>query len=71
MLDLKTIARDRAARMAQWRERGLYGDYTYADALRDGVAIHGGVRVMFHSKVRPANKTVREAYDDSERLASA
>jgi acyl-CoA synthetase len=71
MLDLKTIERDRAARLAQWRTAGLYGDYTYGDALRDGALAHGAVRTIFHSKVRPASKTVAEAHADSERMASA
>ncbi|MDB5422895.1 MAG: fadK [Phenylobacterium sp.] len=71
MLDLETIARDRAARMAQWRDRGLYADYTYGDALRDGAARHGDVRLVFHSKVRPAATSVRDAYAATERLASA
>ena len=36
MLDLKTIAQDRAARQAYWRERGVYADFTYGDAFREG-----------------------------------
>jgi len=71
MLDLETIERDRAARQAHWRAAGLYGDYTYGDAFRDGAGTFGATRVIFHSKVRPADKTVAEAYADSERLASA
>lgn len=71
MLDLETIERDRAARRALWRQRGLYADYTYGDAFRDGAALHGDVRVIFHSKTRPADVTVREAYAHSERVASA
>jgi acyl-CoA synthetase (AMP-forming)/AMP-acid ligase II len=71
MLDLETIDRDRAARVAQWRAAGLYGDYTYGDAFRDGVKLHGHLRLVFHSKVRPATTTVRETYEATERLASA
>jgi len=71
MLDLATIEADRAARIAHWRQRGLYADYTFGDALRDGAERHGDVRITFHSKVRPAAKTVREVYEESERLASA
>ena len=71
MLDLATIEADRAARVAQWREAGLYADYTYGQAFRDGAERHGDTRVIFHSKVRPADTTVRAAYADSERLASA
>jgi acyl-CoA synthetase (AMP-forming)/AMP-acid ligase II len=71
MLDLETIARDRAERMARWRAAGLYADYTYGDALRDGAAAHGDTRIRFHSAVRPADKSVREAYAESERLAGA
>ena len=71
MLDLETITRDRAERLARWRAAGLYCDYTYGDALRDGAAAHGDTRVVFHSAVRPAKTTVREAYSDSDRLAGA
>jgi acyl-coenzyme A synthetase/AMP-(fatty) acid ligase len=71
MLDLETIERDRAARRAYWRERGVYADYLYGDAFRDGVEKFGDTRLVFHSKVRPVTTTVREAYDQTERLASA
>jgi acyl-CoA synthetase (AMP-forming)/AMP-acid ligase II len=71
MLDLETIERDRAARVSKWRAAGLYADYTYGDAFRDAVNLHGDVRLVFHSKVRPAATTVRETYDATERLASA
>jgi acyl-CoA synthetase (AMP-forming)/AMP-acid ligase II len=71
MLDLKTIEADRAARVALWRERGLYADYTYGDAFREGARQHGDVRLFFHSKVRPATTTVSETYATTERLASA
>jgi len=71
MLDLATVEADRAARKAHWRERGLYSDFTYADAFREGVAAHGETRLFFHSRVRPASATVRETYDASERLAGA
>jgi len=57
--------------MAYWRERGVYADYTYADALRDGAANFGDTRLWFYSKVRQEETTVGEAYEASERLASA
>jgi acyl-coenzyme A synthetase/AMP-(fatty) acid ligase len=71
MLDLETIKRDRAARLAHWRERGVYADFTYADAFREGAERHGDVRLVYHSRVRPAETTVRETYARTERLASA
>jgi acyl-CoA synthetase (AMP-forming)/AMP-acid ligase II len=71
MLDLETVERDRAARCAYWRARGVYADYTYADVLRDNLETLGDTRLVFHSKVRPAETTVAQAYEASERLASA
>jgi acyl-CoA synthetase (AMP-forming)/AMP-acid ligase II len=71
MLDLETIARDREARKAYWRERGVYADYTYADAFRDGAEAFPDTEVIYHSHVRPATATVKQTYDASERLAAA
>jgi acyl-CoA synthetase len=71
MLDLSTVEADRAARKAQWRARGVYADFTYADAFKAGVEAHGDTRLVFHSRVRPATATVRDTYDASERLAAA
>lgn len=71
MLDLAIIEADRAARVAFWRARGLYGDFTYAEALAAGAARHGDVRLLFHSQSRPAEATVAQTYAATERLASA
>lgn len=71
MLDLETIERDRALRRAAWRERGVYGDFTYADAFREGAECFAATRVIYHSRVRPVSTTVGEAYAHSERVASA
>ena len=71
MLDLQTIEADRAARRAYWRGRGVYADFTYADAFKAGAERFPDTRVIFHSKVRPASATVAETYSASERLASA
>lgn len=71
MLDLQTIEADRAARRAYWREKGVYADFTYADAFREGAERFGDTRVLFHSKIRPASATVAETYEATERLASA
>jgi acyl-coenzyme A synthetase/AMP-(fatty) acid ligase len=71
MLDLETIERDRAARRAYWYERGVYADFTYADAFREGAERFGDTQVIFHSKVRPATATVRETYAATDRLAAA
>ena len=71
MLDLETIEQDRAARRARWREQGVYADFTYADAFREGAEKFGDTRVIFHSRVRSASATVRETYEATERLASA
>lgn len=71
MLDLDTIARDRAERFAYWRERGVYADFTYADAIRGAVALGGGQRLVFHSRVRPAQTTAAEMDAAAERVARA
>jgi acyl-CoA synthetase (AMP-forming)/AMP-acid ligase II len=71
VLDLSVVEADRAARIAHWRERGVYADFTYADALKLGAERHGDVRVVFHSAARPADVTVREGHEASERLAGA
>jgi acyl-coenzyme A synthetase/AMP-(fatty) acid ligase len=71
MLDLRIIEADRATRRAHWRTQGVYADFTYADAFREGAARFADTRVTFYSKVRPASATVAETYEASERLASA
>jgi non-ribosomal peptide synthetase component E (peptide arylation enzyme) len=71
VLDLATIAADRAARLAYWRDRGAYSDLTYAEALAEGAARHADARVIYHSRVRPETATVQEGWQASERLASA
>lgn len=71
MLDLETIEADRAARLAHWRALGVYADFTYADAFRQGAELHGETPVIYHSNVRPASATVRETYEATERLAAA
>ena len=68
---LDPIEADRAARIAHWRERGVYSDYTYADAFRDAAQRHGDVRVTFHSQARSAEATIAETYEETERLAAA
>jgi acyl-coenzyme A synthetase/AMP-(fatty) acid ligase len=70
-VDLQSIEKDRAARRAYWYERGVYTDYTYADAFRDGAARFPNDRVVFHSHVRGKETTVGATYEESERLASA
>lgn len=71
MLDLQTIEADRARRLAYWREQGVYGDYTYADAFRDAAGRVGDTLVIYSSAQRPAQATVAETYEETERLASA
>lgn len=68
---MQTIEADREARRAYWREQGVYADFTYADAFRQGAERFPDTRVIFHSKVRPASATVAETYEATERLASA
>jgi acyl-CoA synthetase (AMP-forming)/AMP-acid ligase II len=71
MLDLETIARDRAERCAYWRAQGVYADFTYADAIREAVAKGGAQRLVFHSKLQPADATVAEMDAVAERVAGA
>ncbi|HXQ45574.1 MAG TPA: AMP-binding protein [Caulobacteraceae bacterium] len=71
MLDLETIRRDRAARIARWRAEGVYGDLTYADYIREGAARFGGTRLVFHSRQRPHDTTVGNMDRDATRLAAA
>ncbi len=71
MIDLETVKSDREARKAYWREQGVYADYTYADALRDGAEKFPDTRVVYHSNLRPAEATVRETYEASEHVAAA
>jgi len=71
MLDLETIERDREARKAYWRERGVYADFTYADAFREAAEKFPDSRVIYHSRVRPQTATLAESYEASERLAAA
>ena len=68
---LEDVERDRAARLAYWRERGVYADYTHGDALREGMERFGDTPLIFHSHVRPESLTVREGWEQSERMASA
>lgn len=70
-MDLERIERDRAERHARWRTRGVYADFTHADAFRQGAGQFPGVEVIFHSRVRPARLTVGEAYAISEQIAGA
>ena len=71
MLDMDTIARDREARKAYWRERGVYADFTYADAFREAAERFPDSRVIYHSRLRPQTATLAESYAASERLAAA
>jgi non-ribosomal peptide synthetase component E (peptide arylation enzyme) len=71
MLDFSTIEADRAARRAYWRERGVYTDRSYADAIRDGVKAGPQQKLIFHSRVRPSIGTVAELDQEAERIASA
>jgi acyl-CoA synthetase (AMP-forming)/AMP-acid ligase II len=71
MLDLDTIERDRAARRAYWRERGVYADYTYADAISDAMKVGAGQRLIFHSRTRPEETTAGELNQEAERIAAA
>ena len=71
MLDLETVERDRAARMAHWRAQGVYADFTYADALKAAAEAFPDTKVIYYSHLRPATATVRESHEASERLASA
>ena len=71
MLDFSTIEADRAARCAYWREKGVYADFTYAEAFAQGAERHPGARLTFHSAVRPASATVEEIFLATDRLAAA
>ena len=71
MLDLQTIERDRAERRAYWRARGVYADYTYADAIRDAMTVGADQQLVFHSRVRPQAATAGQVDADAERIAAA
>src|SRR5262249_34462966 len=71
MLDLETIERDRAARKAYWRERGVYADFTYADAIRDAMKVGAHQRLIFHLRARPEETTAGALTDEAERIAAA
>lgn len=69
LLDLETIARDRAARCAHWRAEGVYADFVYPDAIRAAAQQAGAQRLIFHSKVRPAATNVAVMDAEAERVA--
>jgi acyl-CoA synthetase (AMP-forming)/AMP-acid ligase II len=72
MMDFESIERDRAARRAYWRARGVYTDRSYADAIRDGVKAGGGQKLIFHSRARPVETcTVQELNAEAEEVARA
>ncbi|MDB5445081.1 MAG: fadK, partial [Phenylobacterium sp.] len=71
MLDLQTIERDRAERRAYWRARGVYADYTYADAIRDAMKLGADQQLVFHSRVRPDAATAGQVDQEAERIAAA
>ena len=72
MLDFETIEADRAARRAYWRERGVYTDRSFADAIRDGVRAGPDQKLVFHSRSRPLlEATVAELDRQAEQMAGA
>ncbi len=71
MTDPETLERDRAARRALWRERGVYADFGHAEAVAEGVARHGATRMVFHSRLRPREVTVAASAAAADRLAAA
>jgi len=71
MLDFETIEADRAARRAYWRERGVYTDRSYADAIRDAVKAGPDQKLVFHSRARPVQTlTVAELDAEAEKVAA-
>jgi acyl-CoA synthetase (AMP-forming)/AMP-acid ligase II len=71
MLDLDLVRRDRAERLRYWRDRGVYADYTYADAIRDAMKVGSEQRLIFHSRTRPEETTAGELNQEAERIAAA
>lgn len=71
MLEMEQIESDRAERIAYWRERGVYADFSFADALRATLPLNDGIPLVFHSRVRPRETTVGEIGRDADHVASA
>jgi len=71
MTDFETIQRDRAERMAYWRERGVYTDMSYADAIREAMKVGADQRLIFHSRARPHETTAGALNQEAERVAAA
>jgi acyl-CoA synthetase (AMP-forming)/AMP-acid ligase II len=65
------IIEDRKARCRFWRDEGVYHDIGLADAFAHAARAHGDTRAIFHSRVRPSETTVAQAFADTDRLASA
>jgi hypothetical protein len=71
MLELEQIKRDRADRVAYWYERGVYANFSYADALRAQLPLNADIPLIFHSRQRPQQTTVGELAADADHVASA
>jgi acyl-CoA synthetase (AMP-forming)/AMP-acid ligase II len=62
---------DRAALSERYRQQGVYGRMTLAEAMRQGASQHRDVRMIFHSDAHPAEATLQEMYGRGHALAGA
>jgi acyl-CoA synthetase len=67
---IEDIERERKERCNFWRSQEIYADFTYAQAIRDAVAIGGHRKLVFHSALHPAEMSVAEINAVAESVAA-